>query len=142
MFLVLAVASVAFNYNGALRAGQTLRIADINGNVQVRTADRLTIHALKHSDRGDPNDVSIRVDKTSTGLVVCVRYSANRGCDENSSDESNNSDTQVDFEITVPRGLVLDANTVNGWVDVENAGPTEAATAPSSCNSPTAPAAN
>jgi len=131
MFLVLAFASVPFSYDGSLQSGQTLRIANINGNVQVRTGDRLTIHAEKHSDRGDPNDVAIRVDKTPTGLVVCVRYQPNpsRGCDEHGSDDSNsNSDTQVDFEIAVPRGLNVDANTVNGSVDVENAGPTEAGT--------------
>ena len=130
MFLVLAVAAVPFTYDGQLRPGQKLTIRDINGTVRVRTGDRLAIRANKHADRGDPNEVQIHVENRSDGIVVCVRYPPNaaRACDGgtswSSSGESHN-DTAVDFDITVPHGITLDAKSVNGAVDAINDGPTE-----------------
>ena len=129
MFLVLAVAAVPFAYDGQLRAGQKLTIRDVNGTVRVRTGDRLAIRANKHADRGDPNEVKIHVENRSDGIVVCVRYPPNaaRACDDGtswSSGESHN-DTAVDFDITVPHGITLDAKSVNGAVDAINDGPTE-----------------
>jgi hypothetical protein len=133
MFLVLALAAVPFAYDGQLRPGQSLTVRDINGNVRVRTGDRLAIHATKHSERGDPNDVAIHVEKRSGGIVVCVRYppETNRGCDVRRSSQGHSdrdNDTAVDFEITVPHGISLNASTVNGSVDAMNDGPTEAST--------------
>ncbi|HWT07470.1 MAG TPA: hypothetical protein VN224_17015 [Xanthomonadales bacterium] len=130
MFLVLAVAAVPFAYDGSLRPGQKLTVRDINGTVRVRTGDRLSIRANKHSDRDDPNEVAIHVENRTDGIVVCVRYppDANRGCDDRSSRSSRDShnDTAVDFDITVPHGISLDAKSINGAVDAINDGPTEA----------------
>jgi len=130
MFLVLAVTAVPFAYDGSLRAGQKLTVSDINGSVRVRTGDRLAIRASKHAERDDPNEVVIHVENRADGIVVCVRYppDANRACDDNSSRSSSNSrnDTAVDFDITVPHGITLDAKSVNGAVDAINDGPTDA----------------
>jgi hypothetical protein len=132
MFIVLALASVPFSYDGALRPGQTLTVRDVNGEVRVRTGDRLAIHATKHAERSDPNGVAIKVENRADGIVVCVRYppEANRGCDEQRAHDNNseNNDTAVDFDITVPHGVTLNARTVNGSVDVANDGVTDAAT--------------
>ncbi|MDB5070661.1 MAG: hypothetical protein JWM87_1772 [Candidatus Eremiobacteraeota bacterium] len=132
MFLVLALASVPFSYDGALRPGQTLTIRDVNGSVRVRTGDRLAIRATKHAERGDPNAVAIHVENRSDGVVVCVRYppEANRGCDTRGDrhEGNNDNDTAVDFDVTVPHGIVLDAQTVNGSVDAINDGPADAST--------------
>ena len=131
MFLVLAFATVPFSYDGALRPGQKLTVRDVNGTVRVRTGDRLAIRANKHSDRSDPNEVAIRVENRADGVVVCVRYppDVNRACDDDRSRSSRGShnDTAVDFDITVPHGIALDAKSVNGSVDAINDGPTEAA---------------
>ena len=129
MFLVLAVTAVPFAYDGSLRPGQKLTIRDINGTVRVRTGDRLAIRANKHAERGDPNEVQIHVENRSGGIVVCVRYPPNaaRACDDESSWSSRgtHNDTVVDFDITVPHGITLDAKSVNGAVDAINDGPTE-----------------
>jgi hypothetical protein len=131
MFLVLAFATVPFAYDGQLRPGQTLTVRDINGTVRVRTGDRLAIRANKHAERSDPNEVQIHVENRSDGIVVCVRYppEAGRGCDEHWSRSSGGShnDTAVDFDITVPHGITLNAQSVNGTVDAINDGPTDAA---------------
>jgi hypothetical protein len=130
MFLVLAFAAVPFAYDGQLRPGQKLTVYDVNGTVRVRTGDRLAIRANKHAERDDPNEVAIRVENRADGIVVCVRYppDANRKCDDSSQRSSRNArnDTAVDFDITVPHGITLDAKSVNGSVDVINDGPTEA----------------
>jgi hypothetical protein len=133
MFLVLALASVPFAYDGSLRPGQTLTINDINGSVRVRTGDRLAIRATKHAERSDPSEVAIHVENRSDGIVVCVRYppEASRGCGDrrwSGSNENNHNDTAVDFEVTVPHGIVLQANSVNGSVDAVNDGPADANT--------------
>jgi hypothetical protein len=131
MFLVLAFAAVVpFSYDGQLRPGQTLTVRDINGTVRVRTGDRLAIRANKHAERSDPNEVAIHVENRAGGIVVCVRYppDANRGCDdESSSSRGSHNDTAVDFDITVPHGITLDARSVNGSVDAINDGPTDVA---------------
>ena len=132
MFLVLALAAVPFAYDGQLRAGQSLTVRDINGSVRVRTGERFAIHATKHGERGDPNAVAIHVENVADGVVVCVRYppEANRPCSDRGSarHSDNDNDTAVDFEITVPHGISLNASTVNGSVDAMNDGPTEAST--------------
>lgn len=131
MLLVLALAaSVPFAYDGRLNAGQTLTIRNLNGGVRVRTGDRLSIHATKHAERGDPNAVQIHVDTRSDGLVVCARYppNASRRCDDrNVSDDSHeDNDTAVDFEVTIPSGVALRAATVNGSIDAATDGPIDA----------------
>jgi hypothetical protein len=132
MLLVLAfAAAVPFSYDGQLRPGQTLTIRDVNGTVRVRTGDRLSIRANKHAERSDPNEVAIHVENRSDGIAVCVRYppDANRGCDDRSpwSSRGSHNDTAVDFDVTVPHGITLDARSVNGSVDAINDGPTDAA---------------
>lgn len=122
MLLVLGLVSVPFSYEGALRPGQTLAIRDVNGSVRVRNGDRLQIRATKHARSGDPNAVQIHVEQRPDGAIVCVRYppEAERGCAEHlSSHNSSNNDTAVDFDVTLPRGAQLDAQTVNGSVDAQ-----------------------
>ncbi len=131
MFVVLALAAVPFAYDGSLRAGQTLTVRDINGGVRVRAGDRLSIRATKHARSGDPNEVQIHVEQRADGTVVCVRYppDAGRGCDAREARHgSSDNDTAVDFDITLPRGARLDAQTVNGSIDAQTDGPVSATT--------------
>ena len=123
--LVAAVSAAPFQFSGTLRAGQTLTVNDVQGTIRVRDGDRLTIHADKHAERSDPSTVQVHVEQRDDGVVVCVRYppDADRGCGSYSGRSgSSGNDTVVDFEITVPRGTALVANTVNGSVDVQHDG--------------------
>ncbi len=123
MVLVFALATLPFAYDGALRRGATLEIRDVNGNVRMRTGERFSVRATKHGERSDPAQVQVRVENRADRTLVCVRYppDASRSCDEQQHVEDN--DVEVDFEVTVPHGIVLDAHTVNGWVDARNDGP-------------------
>jgi DUF4097 and DUF4098 domain-containing protein YvlB len=130
MLLVLALAGTPFVYDGKLAAGRTLAIRDINGSVRVRTGSRLMVRATKTAERGDPNAVAIHVEDTATGLVVCVRYPPNAadGCSVRPPHGSTDNDTQVDFDVTLPRGVALDAGTVNGSIDAQTDGTIDAST--------------
>jgi hypothetical protein len=130
MLLVLAVMTVPFDYSGTLRPGRTLAIRDVNGTVRVRTGDRFSIHAIKSAEHGDPNAVAIRVENRPNGVLVCVRYppDSNRGCNDSNSSDGHDNDTSVAFDVTVPRGVGVDARNVNGSVDVVSDGPTDAST--------------
>ncbi len=131
MFLVLALVGTPFVYDGKLAAGGTLAVRDINGSVRVRAGDRLLIRATKTAERGDPNAVAIHVEQTAKrGLVVCVRYPPNAGdgCRARTGHDSNDNDTKVDFDVTLPRGVALDAGTVNGSIDAQTNGTVDAST--------------
>ncbi|MDB5092451.1 MAG: hypothetical protein JWO85_552 [Candidatus Eremiobacteraeota bacterium] len=130
MFLVLALAGTPFVYDGKLAAGRTLAIRDINGSVRVRSGTRLTVRATKTAERGDPNAVAIHVEDTATGLVVCVRYPPNAGdgCSVQPRRGSTDNDTKVDFDVTLPTGVALDAGTVNGSIDARTEGTIDAST--------------
>ena len=125
MLMLLAVSAPPFTYSGSLRAGQTLAVRDLNGNVRVRTGDRLAVNATRHAVHGDPTKVTVRVDQRADGVVVCVRYPSDEGraCDERGESHVNaDNDTQVDIDVTVPRDTIVDAATVNGSIDVQHDG--------------------
>ncbi len=130
MFLVLALAGVPFVYDGKLAVGRTLAIRDINGSVHVRTGQRLMIRATKTAQRGDPNTVAVHVEDTPTGLVACVRYPPNAGdgCSARVRNSSTDNDTKVDFDVTLPHGVALDAGTVDGSIDARTDGTIDAST--------------
>jgi hypothetical protein len=119
MFLVLALVGAPFHAEPAIRPGQSLVIKDIQGDVRVRPGNRLVIDARKHADHSDPNAVVVRVDTTPSGVVACVRYPGDeqRSCNEHVHGAQDN-DTSVDFDITVPSGVMVEADSVNGSVDV------------------------
>jgi hypothetical protein len=125
MFLVIALVGSPLHFEPAIRPGQTLSVHDISGAVRVRVGPRLTIDARRTADRSDPNAVTVHVETTSDGVAVCVRYppDAARGCNEHTRG-ANDNDTQVDFDITVPAGVAVDAADVNGSVDVIAGGST------------------
>jgi hypothetical protein len=131
MFLVLALATVPFHYDGLLRPGQNLTVRDINGTVRVHEGDRLRIDATKHAEHGDPAAVAIHVEPRPDGLIVCVRYppEAQRGCAEPGGTRvGGDNDTVVDFDVTLPRDVGLDAQTVNGSIEARTSGAVTAAT--------------
>jgi len=130
MFLVFALAAAPFAYDGSLQPGQTLTIRDINGSVQVRSGDKLSVRATRTARYSDPNSVAIHVEQRRDGLIVCVRYppDAEAGCDARHDHSSSNNDTKVEFDVTIPRGVALDAATVNGSIEARTEGAIDAHT--------------
>ncbi len=121
-----------FTYTGALQAGQTLDVSDVNGDVRITNGRTLSIVAKRESRTGDPNDVKILVEPSPSGLRVCVRYPNQNqsSCSSNTNmrNGENNSDTKVTLAIQIPTGVDVHAATVNGLLDVRTDGSVSATT--------------
>jgi DUF4097 and DUF4098 domain-containing protein YvlB len=119
---VATPAAEPFVFTDTMARGQTLNVSDINGSVNVVNGDRLDVRATKiPGRRGNPDDVKIITRRTGSGVKVCVQYPGeDDNCSGSSHFSGNNNDTQVDFDIHVPRGVDVEAITVNGAVDVHS----------------------
>jgi hypothetical protein len=124
---------VDFTWNGRIADGRWLLIKNVNGAVRVEegTGDRVEVTATKRWRRGDPQDVRIDVQKVGRGegdVLICALWYENSSCDEdgyhgnNRSGWRRNNDVSVEFVVHLPRGVKLDASTVNGDVTVRGAG--------------------
>jgi len=114
--------SETFEWSGTVDAGDTVRIRNVNGKIEARAASgsQVEIVAEKKGKRDDPAAVRIEVVEHEGGVVVCALYDQERAvC---SPDEyrgrSDDSDVRVDFTVRVPRGVHVDASTVNGGVAI------------------------
>jgi hypothetical protein len=110
-----------FHWNRVLEAGKTVEIKGINGSVNAERAagDRVEVVAVKSGKRSDPRLVKIEVIEHAKGVTVCAVYPGSRGgSDPCSSGGRNmrNNDVQVRFDVRLPAGVGLVANTVNGSI--------------------------
>ena len=117
-----------WSWHGALAAGKTLDVRNINGSITADAAGRseIEVTATKRAGRhGNTADVQIRQEDTPDGVRICVIYpgrSFEDGCrgrgsrGRNWGDDDDRNDTEVEFTVHVPRGVELSAGTVNGDV--------------------------
>lgn len=120
-----------FQWANPLAAGSTVSVRNISGDVKITpsTNGRVEVLGYKHGSGRGLDRVKANVEQTSRGIVVCVLYDDNDSCDNNHSNNSRgrwNSDdnccnASIDFEVSVPTNLVVDAGSVSGDVDVSGA---------------------
>lgn len=114
-----------FEWSGALAAGKTVEIRNVDGAIRALPAEGSTvrIEAVKTGDDDDPSAVDVRVIETADGVVACAihpgadaerRAGCRAGGDHGKTDHD---DVRVDFTVRVPTGVRLVANTVNGAVE-------------------------
>ena len=118
-----------FRWTGKLAPGKRLEIKGVNGDVRATAAtdDQITVIAHKHARRSDPDDVKIEVVPFEGGVTICAVYPTPRrareenDCASGDSWHSNteNNDVQVDFTVSVPKGVEFDGQTVNGEASAE-----------------------
>ena len=113
-----------FEWSFPMTSGKTIEIRGVNGTVQAEytSGKEVEVSAVKHARRSDPASVRIEVNNTDDGATVCAVYpGAGNDCESGDSWHSHtrNNDVVVDFHVKVPRGVHLDARTVNGNVDVD-----------------------
>jgi DUF4097 and DUF4098 domain-containing protein YvlB len=119
----------AFTLNERIPSGEWIRVRNVNGAIRVSasSSDRVEITATKSWRRGDPQAVRIESRKTGNGgILVCVFYTENTTCTENSyntrnegRNRNNNSDVSVEFDVRVPKGVKVGVWSVNGQVRVD-----------------------
>lgn len=122
----------SFKWTGGIEAGRTVYVRNMNGSINVESASGATVEvrAEKHWRRGDPTDVKITAAKTANGdiLVCAVWEGRNTRCDEDGYSSQggdrfwrDRNDVSVKFTVLLPKGVRLDASTVNGGLGIAGA---------------------
>jgi hypothetical protein len=122
-----------FRWEGAVAAGQWVKLQNINGDVEVMPAsgNQVEVTAIKRNSRGDTDDVRIEVKRygaNDENVFICAIW-CEATCDENgyhsprrrNRDRHDDDHTEVEFTVRVPRGVNVNVGTVNGSVDVRGA---------------------
>jgi hypothetical protein len=128
LLLAITVAAPAaaqddtWRWRKAVPAGQTLEIRNVMGDIvaTAATGREVEIVARKSARRGDADDVRIVVEEHTDGVTVCALYDDRSSCDSDRRRGHSNgeNDTQVDFEVRVPRGVKFNGKNVSGDVEV------------------------
>jgi hypothetical protein len=106
-----------------LSANGRVSVSNVNGSVTVIPTDRNEVRlvAIKTADTKEHlADVNIKIDARDDSFSVETDYGDDRGRNGDSDRPwKNNDKTTVDYELTVPRGAILnEIETVNGSVSV------------------------
>ncbi len=140
-FAILAVAGLIaapalqaqdFEWSGRLDAGKTIEIKGINGDVHAVRASGNDIEVTARKTegrRGDADEVTFEVIEHDGGVTICAVYPddpderPNR-CEPGRGGRMNTNDnnTQVDFEVRVPARVNFVGKTVNGDVRTDRLG--------------------
>jgi hypothetical protein len=117
----------AFDWSGAIPSGSWLRIKNLNGPITVEpgTGSTAEVHAVKEWRRGDPSAVRFAVVKDGDNVTICALWH-DATCDASGYQSrggrrNENNDVSVRFVVKLPRGVRMDANTVNGSLNIGGA---------------------
>ena len=114
-------------YVKPLAADHTLWLRNINGSITVTPSDAQTleIHAERTFKHSSGDSVQIVTAESNNGLTVCAVWpgrSSACGPEGHFTTEGNHgNDVAVVFEVKLPRGVRLNASTINGDVSVDGA---------------------
>ncbi len=115
-----------FHWQANLKPGQTLEIIGRNGGIEATgaTGDAAQVEGNKES-HGDANEVFVEVVEYADGVTICAVYEkdAQPGhCHRGGADSDHHgwswhsNRTKLNFNVKVPRGVVLKAMTTNGGI--------------------------
>src|SRR5918911_326179 len=113
-----------FTWEGKMAGGSWLRIRNLNGPVDVEPADGdvAQVRGEKQWRHGDPRTVRFEVVKDGDNVTVCALWGEEDRCDKpgyrSHGHHAEDNDVSVRFTVRLPKGVKMDASTVNGGVDV------------------------
>lgn len=119
-----------FDWSGSIPAGSWLTVRNLNGAVDVEAAsgDQASVHATKHyRDDADAKRVHFVVTKDGSNVTVCALWNEGDTCDEDGyhshhdGDHDRSDHVSVHFTVKLPKGVRMNAGTVNGDVSVAGA---------------------
>lgn len=134
----LAAQQPDFRWEKALAANSEVHLHNLNGDITVTpsTTGRVEIVGIKRGNRRYFEDVTVEIVETSRGIVVCPLFrNADMRCDEDGMNmrgrrgyrDDDYDDVSVEFDVKVPRNLIVRASSVSGDVTVRGAeGPVRA----------------
>ena len=118
-----------FSWRGTLAAGKTIEVRVVLGDIDVVAATGTTVEvtAVKRARRSNEEDVKVEIVESTSGITICAMYPTPRrareenhcGVGEDYQMSTNDNDVEVHFTVKVPRGVRLNAHTVNGDVHAE-----------------------
>ncbi|HEY4307371.1 MAG TPA: DUF4097 family beta strand repeat-containing protein [Gemmatimonadaceae bacterium] len=119
-----------FTWANPVSAGSTVSVRNISGDIKIvpSSSGRVEVQGFKHGSGRGLDRIRATVDQTSRGITICVLYDDASSCDDNN--HSNNrrrswndddGNASIDFEVSVPTNLVVDAGSVSGDVSVNGA---------------------
>jgi hypothetical protein len=114
------------DWSGPLAAGAQLSVSGINGDIVADAApgQHASLRAHVSSKLGDISAVRLQVKQLSNGVAICSvlpgeKVSEDCSHSDYSSDGDGDHEIRVDFTLHVPRGVNLQAKTVNGRASAE-----------------------
>lgn len=126
----------SFKWSGEILSGRRVYAHNLNGSISIvaGTGNKLEVVGIKHWHRGNPDDVKITVTQVGSNkgdVVICALWKGQSSCDEDGyhgrrdrDDDGwwgNKNDVSVEFRVTLPAGVNVEATSVNGSVDVDGA---------------------
>jgi hypothetical protein len=117
-----------FYWNGPAQGVRTVEIRNISGWIHAEPAkgNQLEVYGTKRSKRHDPERVKIESYQEDGRIVFCAIYPNRTGAGPNvctregkGHSSSNENDLWVEFRVLVPKGMALEAHTVNGDILAE-----------------------
>jgi hypothetical protein len=117
----------ALRWTGKLPAGQTIRLRNVNGGLRVEAAagETVEIVATESKPESEKAQVTVQVAQGKDGMAVCAIFPGEPGkCEADGRYDAGgdgNDGLSVDIVVKVPKGVVVDAMTVNGEVAIRGA---------------------
>jgi hypothetical protein len=117
-----------FEWRGRIEAGKALEIRNVNGAIHATatTGREVVVTAVKSGRRSDPSEVKIEVVPHDGGVTICAvyppRHDRPNECQPGGGgrNDTNNNDVEVEFTVQVPAGVAFTGATVNGDVQVRD----------------------
>lgn len=121
------VDAATFDWSGALSAGATLRIANVDGDIRVSPSSSGKAHVHGERTRVTSGGRALVFDVVQSGgdVTICARYPDGR-CDESGahghSGVEYGQSPAANLTVELPAGVKLAAKTGDGHVDIKDAG--------------------
>lgn len=118
-----------FRWHGPVTAGRVVEIKGVNGSIEAMPSSggEVEVVAVKRARRSNPDDVRIEVVQHGDGVTICAVYPNVDGQEPNTCApgrgghmSTRNHDTSVEFTVRVPAGVRFTGRTVNGKVEADN----------------------
>ena len=116
-------------WTGTIAQGDAIEIKGINGDIiaDVTASNSVTVTFSKEGNNSDPAEVEIEVITHSGGVTICAVYPSVPGQPANDCApgggghmDTQDNDVEVTFWVSLPAGVDLIGNTVNGSVNGTN----------------------
>ena len=115
-----------FHWAGRLAPAQSVYIRNTNGALTIEgiPGESLQVTAVKGWRRSDPSQVHVVAIPSEGGVTLCAVWEAGQGrCGPNGEYHQRSlgrSDVSVEFRVRLPRGVKVDASTVNGEIEIRS----------------------